>query len=360
MRKKTKLHFLLIYPLHTAPSQRFRFEQYFAGFELSGYNYSTNSFYDSKTYLNLYSGKNKPIQALRILFCFIRRCFHLFTLLSKDIVLIQRGAAPVGPPFFEWIIKFILRKKIIYDFDDAIWMSPQKKINPILSFLKSYNKVSKICKWADIVVVGNSYLLDYAKQFSRTVTLIPTVVDTENKFFPLPYTSGPIPIIGWTGSHTTLPYLEALEEVLFRVNSYHPFEMVIMANKPPKFKKLPYRFIQWSESLEAKALSEISIGIMPLPNDEWTKGKCGFKAIQYMALEKPAVVSAIGFNNELITNGVDGYLCNTDQDWEKNLLDLLSNPQKIESFGLNARKKIEKKYSLNAATQLWIDLLNKV
>ncbi|MGN6400929.1 MAG: hypothetical protein ACTHMD_10775, partial [Flavisolibacter sp.] len=214
MDKIKKLHFLLIYPLYKAPSQRFRFEQYFPYLNQAGFDCSTNCFYDEKTFSLLYAPKNKISLAIRMLFCYLRRWVHMFRLGGYDYILIQRGAAPFGPPVFEWVIRYLYRKPIIYDFDDAIWLQPEKKPSRIRQWIKSYAKVGKICSWAQVVVTGNQYLAAYAVKFANNVKVIPTVVDTEKRFTPVNLPPNKKTIIGWTGSHTTLPYLQHLEPVL--------------------------------------------------------------------------------------------------------------------------------------------------
>ena len=213
VNKVKKLHFLLLYPLGKAPSQRFRFEQFIPFFVKEGYECTENIFYDNRTYSLLYKKGRRIILGLRIAQCFFRRCRHLFFIGKYDVIFIQRGAAPVGPPIFEWIIRYVYRKSIIYDFDDAIWINPLEQRSKWKRWLKGNAKVRHICKWSHTVVVGNGFLEMYAKKFSKNVYKIPTVVDTENKFSPAESPENKIPIIGWTGSHTTLPYLEAMEPV---------------------------------------------------------------------------------------------------------------------------------------------------
>lgn len=354
--KKGPYHFLLIYPLQTAPSQRFRFEQFFPLLRKHGISYTTNSFYDDKTFSILYKKNNRFVLALRLLSCFLRRCRHMFFLRRYQYIFIQRGAAPFGPPLFEWIIRFIYRKPIIYDFDDAIWMSPQANESKLSKWVKAYYKVKKICSWSHLVIAGNQHLSDYAKQFCKHVFIIPTVVDTE-KFMPddtvikMPVT------IGWTGSHTTLPYLQSLEPVLSRLQKKYNISLKVIANKPPSFKDVNFEFVEWSEENEVNELRKIDIGIMPLPLDEWTKGKCGFKAIQYMALEKAAVVSAVGVNNEIIDHGKNGFVCSNDGDWEKELSYLIEHSEKLPEIGKRARDRITKDFSLEKAEALWCEVL---
>lgn len=354
--RKGSYHFLLIYPLQTAPSQRFRFEQFFSLLNQHGIKFTTSSFYDEKTFSILYKNSNRLLLGLRLIGCFLRRCLHMFFLHRYQYIFIQRGASPFGPPVFEWIIRFIYRKPIIYDFDDAIWMSPQNKESPLSKWIKAYYKVKKICSWSQNVITGNQYLCNYAKQFSKSVYIIPTVVDTERFIPSVNNTKNPLSI-GWTGSHTTLPYLESLEPVLLRLQKKYNISIVVIANKPPSFKALNFQFVPWSEENEVNDLRKIDIGIMPLPLDEWTKGKCGFKAIQYMALEKPAVASAVGVNNEIIDHGQNGFLCSNNEDWEKNLSYLIENYEKISEFGTQARNKVVKNFSLKKAGALWCEVL---
>jgi glycosyltransferase involved in cell wall biosynthesis len=360
MDKPKKIHFLLIYPLRTAPSQRIRFEQFLPLFGKEGYITSTNCFYDVATFARLYAKGNKISLAIRVFLCFLRRCVHLFHLSSYSCILIQRGAAPVGPPVFEWVIRYIYRKPIIYDFDDAIWMQPEKKPLRLQQWLRSYSKVGKICKWSNTVVVGNSYLAAYAGKFSKNVVVIPTVVDTENRFVPQPKSISSKIVIGWTGSHTTLAYLESLDPVLAKLQKQYNFELMVMANKPPQFAQTKFQFVPWSEQTEVAALQQIDIGIMPLPDDEWTKGKCGFKAIQYMALSKPALASAVGVNNDIIIHGKNGLLSKTEKEWIDNLALLLENPAKINEMGQAARQRIEEHYSLKMAGAAWLAVLKGV
>lgn len=356
MSRYKHLHFLLIYPLNTAPSQRFRFEQYFPLLDQCGIKYNTNCFYDYQSHAMLYQKKNRPLLLLRLIFCFFRRCIHIFLLSSYDCILIQRGAAPFGPPVFEWVIKYVYRKPIIYDFDDAIWLGPIKKESLLMHWTRSRNKIAKICKWSEKIVAGNQYLAEYARQYNQEVTVIPTVVNTNKEGIDKIVENEKI-IIGWTGSHTTLTYLESLEDVLLDLKREYDFRLMVMANKKPGFRELDYQFVPWSEKAEIEELRKIDIGIMPLPDDEWTKGKCGFKAIQYMALGKPAVVSAVGVNTEIVDHGINGFVCYTEEDWKKYLGMLINDRILRKKMGTSAYNKVDDFYSLKKGALAWCNVL---
>jgi glycosyltransferase involved in cell wall biosynthesis len=199
-------------------------------------------------------------------------------------------------------------------------------------------------------------LAEYARQFNQHITIIPTVVNTDEQGLTKVGENERI-VVGWTGSHSTLMYVEALEDVLLKLKKEFEFDVMIMANKEPHFRELGHHFIPWSEKAEIEELAKIDIGIMPLPDDEWTKGKCGLKAIQYMALGKPAVVSGVGVNSEIVDHGINGFVCYTDEDWEKYLGLLISNRMLCIEMGASAYKKVEDFYSLKKGALAWCDVL---
>lgn len=351
------IHFLLMYPLNTAPGQRFRFEQYFPVLDESGIKYSVHCFYDNKTYQMVIDKKGKFQLSIRLLWCFMKQVWHLLFAGRYDCFMIQRGATPFGPPISEWIIRHIYRKPIIYDFDDAIWHGQFREKSIIMRWIKSRNKIASICKWADKVVVGNKYLAAYASEFNKNVFVIPMVLSNVNDSNAVRH-ENPKPVIGWTGSHSTLMYVEQLEDVLLRLRKKYEFDVMIMANKPPNFKDLQVNYVPWSEKAEKEELGRIDIGIMPLPDDEWTRGKCGLKAVQYMALSKPAVVSAVGVNVEIVDHGVNGFICNNDEDWEKYLEKMITDRNLVESMGGAAFQKVQECYTLKKGTFMWCEVLN--
>lgn len=177
MSKKT-IHILYPYPTGKAPSQRFRIELFLPLLE-KDFDVKIYPFWSEKTWKILYK-KGHVLQKLwGLISGFARRKFYLFSALKADFIYIHREATPIGPPFIEWILAKLLRKKIIYDFDDAIWMANQSEANRgMVKNLKNHQKVGKICKWAHKVCVGNEFLAAFARQFNENVVVIPTAVDT--------------------------------------------------------------------------------------------------------------------------------------------------------------------------------------
>lgn len=356
-----KIIFITPYPFDTAPGQRFRYEQYLHILRKEGFEIHLQSFLSESAYASLYL-KGKLLQKIfGVILGFIRRIIFLPSLIGADFVFIFREASPVGPPVFEWFISKILRKKIIYDFDDAIWMTDNNQELWIEKLVRWRSKVALICKWSYKVSCGNQYLCDYAKRYNQQVVLNPTTIDTETLHNPGLYTKAPSSsiTIGWTGSHSTLKYLKEIEDTLQQIEQEFPtVQFLVIANKKPDLHLNRLLFIPWRKETEAVDLLKIDIGIMPLPEDEWTKGKCGFKALQYMAMEIPSVVSAVGVNQNIINHGINGFLSTTHAEWFNYLTELLRNEQLRTAMGRSGRKKIVENYSVASNSPVFLSLFS--
>jgi glycosyltransferase involved in cell wall biosynthesis len=355
-----KIAFIVPYPIGIAPSQRFRFEQYLPYLKESDYTFQCFSFLSSKDYQRLYQSGLFLQKSASILKGFLRRVILMFQLTHYNVIFIHREASPIGPPIFEWIISEILKKKIIYDFDDAIWMKNTSQTNRLISNIKHHSKVESICKWSEMVLCGNRYLMDYAKKHNKNVAYMPTTIDTENLHNTTKTHSAKKITLGWTGTHSTIKYLYAIEDLLTKLQNQHKFDFIVISNKDPQFKKINYTYISWNKETEVKDLLKFDIGIMPLPDSEWAKGKCGFKALQYMALEIPTVISTVGVNTTIIKNGINGYLANNNEDWLENL-SLLINSHKLRvQIGTKARKTVIDSYSVIANKENYLYYFNKI
>lgn len=367
--KNRKIHFIVPYPEAAAPGQRFRFEQYFDLLKGHGYTNYVSPFFSIDDYKILYSNGKAFSKAASIVRGFIKRVLLIPALASADIVFIFREATPIGPPIFEWIIAKVLRKKIIYDFDDAIWQTDKTNEPWMEKKLRWRSKIASICKWSYKVSCGNEYICKYALQFNNQVVLNPTTIDTEKVHIPdlIQVTSLPQKlekenesiIVGWTGSHSTLKYLEDLEPVLIQIEQkYAHISFLVISNKCPSLNLKNLIFKPWSKETEIKDLMLADIGIMPLPDDEWAKGKCGFKALQYMALEIPALVSPVGVNTKIVDNGINGYWCLSANDWMEAIEKLISNKDLRKNMGIAGRKKVIEHYSVSSNSSTFLGLFS--
>lgn len=348
-----KILFLVPYPFGEAPSQRFRFEQYLPKLMEEGHSYTFDSFLNSSNWQSFYESGKILLNISSIVRGFFSRLTMLFRASRYDLILIHREAAPFGPPLVEWILAKILKRKIIYDFDDAIWLTDKTNESFVVQTIKWRSKVANICKWSYKISCGNKYLCSYAENFNNNVFHNPTTIDTLHLHNPEQYQriisrkDNNRLIIGWTGSHSTIKYLHELEPVLQNLEiKFSHLEFWVIADKIPRLKLKRLRFKSWSKETEIKDLAQFDIGVMPLPDDEWAKGKCGFKILQYMALQIPAVASPIGVNNEVIQSGFNGYLCQSLNEWENQLILLIESETLRHSIGLQARKTVVEKYSI--------------
>jgi len=355
-----RITFIAPYSPGIAPSQRFRFEQYLVLLKEKGFHLNYLGFIPHNKNKELYIHKNSLSTIYTICIGLLRRVTHLCLIFRSDFVFIHRECAPIGPPIFEWIIAKVLRKKIIYDFDDAIWLTDKINESALEKFIRQRSKIKTICKWSYKVSCGNAFLTNYAKQFNPNSIINPTTIDTENLHNPTLYPrkkeSKKISI-GWTGSHSTLKYLSEIENVLFKLESTFPqVSFALIADKPLAMKLKRYDFIKWSKETETSDLSNIDIGIMPLPDDEWSKGKCGFKALQYMAMGIPCVASPVGVNTTIIDHGLNGFLASTTEEWLFYLTQLINNEHMRETFGAEGRKKVVNVYSVHSNSDNFLKL----
>lgn len=347
---RTAVLLLCPYPAGSVPGQRFRYEQYLEKLRAHGFDFDVESFLDESAMRILYTRGNYLLKTLHVLKGFARRLGMLTRVRDYDFVFLHREASPVGPPVIEWAL-FGLGCKVIYDFDDAIFVAQKSKANPFMPYIRCAWKVGYNARHARVVGVCNPYLVEWVRQRNPRVELIPTTID-ENYHKPSD-SSGERrgrPVIGWTGSHSTAKYLDLVRASLLDLQRRHDFEFRVICDHDPGFPELKnYRFVKWRQETEVEDLSAFDIGLMPVPDGEWERGKVGFKAIQYSGLAMASVVSAAGSGREVVVDGETGYaVANDAASWTAALERLLADPELRREMGRVARSYILKKYSVGA------------
>lgn len=351
-----RILFIAPYPHAQAPSQRFRFEQYIPALKDEGYDVEVHPFLSAKDWAPLYKEGSFLRKGWSMIRSFIRRWGLLTKVRRFDAIFIHREAAMIGPPVFEFIIAKVLRKKYIYDFDDAIWLPNYSQSNAKFHRLKAYGKVKKIVRWADKVVVGNAYLADYALQFNKNVEIIPTTIDLENVHNQVTEHQGAFIRIGWTGSHTTMEYLPLLVPTLKELEKSYPIKFRVISNHPPEIELDCLEYVPWNKETEIEDLAAIHIGVMPLKDSIWAKGKCGFKGLQYMSLQIPSIMSSVGVNPEIVENGTNGFLCESTKDWHRVLKLLIEDLELRKKIGQAGYETVKSRYSVTANTPNYLAL----
>jgi glycosyltransferase involved in cell wall biosynthesis len=353
--KPCKILFVCPYPFDEAPSQRFRFEQYLNILKDEGYAFRLAPFLNLKAWKILYKSGNSTEKIVQLVISFIKRFILLFQLSAYEFIFIHREATPLGPPFFEWAVRFLWRKKIIYDFDDAIWLEDPSEKGSLKARIKWKSKVKHICKWSYKVSCGNEYLAKFAMKYNQYVLVNPTTIDTDYHK-EIKVSQNEKNVIGWTGTHSTLPYLKNILPILDELSTVHNFELLVVSNQKPDFDVTYMRFIPWNKSKEIEDLNQMDIGIMPLTDDIWSKGKCGFKLLQYMAIEKPVIASPVGVNKKLINESRAGYQAETKEEWKSAIVKLLTEASIRKELGSRGRGYVKNNYSVNSNKDTFLSL----
>lgn len=343
-----------------SPSQRFRFEQYIDFLQQNGYHYDFSFLISPEDDKVFYAPGNTFSKGLIFFKCFLKRLKDVLQANRYDIIFIQREAFMTGTVFFEK--QFARSKaKIIFDFDDSIWMQNVSDANKRFGFLKNAAKTSSIIKLSDMVFAGNEYLADYAQPFNPNVRIVPTTIDTDE------YQRIPLPVnekicIGWSGSITTIQHFKfavpALEKIKQKYGQQIQIKVIGDANY--KNETLDVVSLNWNKQDELKELSSFDIGIMPLPDDEWAKGKCGLKGLQYMALEIPTIMSPVGVNSQIIEHGVNGMLASADEEYVNAISALVDNELLRKRIGAEGRKTVVEKFSVKAWEQKYLAYFNEL
>jgi glycosyltransferase involved in cell wall biosynthesis len=348
--------FVVPYPIGKAASQRFRVEQFLPDLEAKSISYDLSPFWDDKTWTILYKSGHTLQKIVGTIRGFVERGALLLTLTEYDYVFVHREATPIGPHWFEWLATKAFNKRLILDFDDAIWLANTTPVNAVSSKYKQHSKLAKVCSWSYKISAGNAYLQEYAKKFNQRVLYLPTTVDLNSRYNQLKNQVTERLVVGWTGSHSTLPYLKLIEQVLQKLEQKYDFDFIVIADKAPELAIKSLKFIPWQPETEIEDLLKFNIGLMPLPDTEWAKGKCAFKALQYMALGIPAVVSNVGANVEAVPNGNAGYACSTQQDWYNSIEKLIKDADLRTKMGTAGRNWVAEKYSTDVHMHTFLNL----
>lgn len=350
---------LVPYPQNTTPSQRYRIEQWMPYLAAAGIRVDLFPFADSALLDQLHRPGFRISTASRIVLRSMRRFVDLVHSKRYDAILIHRAVSIVGPAWFERLAARMGRP-IIYDFDDAIFHLHTTEANRRFGWLKFPRKTATICRLSSHVTVGNEYLAEYARRFNPHVTVIPTSVDTDlYRSIEGQKRNGRI-VVGWTGSSTSQTYLEMFAPVLEEIVRDERVELRVHSDRPPRLPGIPHVWRQWSAETESEEIGGFDIGIMPMPDDEWARGKCAMKALLYMSMGIPAVCTAVGANLEVIVHGENGLLAATRDEWLDNIGRLAGDAAMRERLGRAGRRTVEESYSMRRSAELFAGIVRGV
>lgn len=350
------IRFVTLHRPDRSPSQRFRFEQYIPFLEENGFKCEFSYLLNPKDDKRFYKPRNYFWKGWILVKSTVKRLKEIYQKKPADIVFIQRECFMLGTTFFEQ--QFAKKSKVIFDFDDSIWLQNVSNANKKLAFLKNAAKTSELIKISDLIIAGNEYLADYAKNYSTNVQIIPTTIDTEEYKKRVITKNENRICIGWSGSVTTIQHFELAIPYLKFINEKYGDKVYfkVIGDENYRNSELTIQGVKWQKETELIDLSEIDIGIMPLPDDEWAKGKCGLKGLQYMALEIATIMSPVGVNTSIIQNGENGFLASTFEEWTTSLSTLIESETLRKSIGVNGRKTVIDNYSVLANREKYLNL----
>lgn len=357
MQKNKKILFLTPYPFDKAPSQRLKFEQYYAYLREHGYQVDTSSFMSYAFWGIVYKKGNTFKKILYTARGYGRRIIDLFRLRKYDVVYVHLWVTPLGPPLFEWLIRKVA-KKLIYDIDDLIFISYEKGL---LKLLKGKLKPIFLMRVSDHVITCTPFLDEFVQQYNSNTTDISSTINSETYTPVNPYSDKGMVTLGWSGSHSTSKFLYLLQDVLKEIYKEQPFRLLVMGDKDFSIEDLEVEALPWTAESEINILQRIDIGLYPLPlDDKWVMGKSGLKALQYMMLGIPTIATAIGANFRVIEDGVSGFLVKDGKEWKQRILELIKDHRLRERIGKAARERAENRFSIKGTAPVYLDVIKKV
>ncbi len=344
-------------PLGRTPGQRFRFEQYIGPLAERGIAIECKPLIDTTTADILYEPRRYLRKTAVVLGGAGARLRAIAASRNYDAVLVSREGFPLGPPWVERALR-LAGVPYIFDFDDAIWIPNASHANRLVAPLKFPRKAGLACRWATLVTAGNRYLAQWASEFNDHVRILPTTIDTD-VYRPSPPIPSDRPVIGWSGSHSTAQHLRPLMPILADIQQRRGVRLLVIGAPPFNTEGADVEFVRWTEQDELQQLRRLDIGVMPLPDTEWARGKCGLKALQYMSLGIPTVMSPVGVNVDIAEGGA-AWLAHEPAEWTAALERLLDEPETRTRLSEAGRRRVEERYSVVGNVQHYLEAFEEV
>ncbi len=336
-------------------SSRIRSFQYIPFLKKNGIDVDVSVLFEDKYIIELYQNSRRSVYY--IFGRYLDRLKRIFSVKKYDLIWIEKELFPMFPAWAEWLIS--LKVPYVVDYDDAIFHNYDLHKNKLIRFLLG-RKIDSVMKNSETVIAGNGYIEDRAKVAgAKRVVRVPSVVDLRKYKAKTDYSSGKLFKIGWIGSPATAKYLN---EAIFYLEEFcvgKNCKLILIGARDGTFsgKRIEVEVKKWSEDTEAEEISRFDVGIMPLSDGPWERGKCGYKLIQYMACGVPVVGSPVGVNREIIQHGTNGFQVNAREEWIEALNKLYKSADLRKRMGVAGRRLVEDKYSLEVTAPRLVEIL---
>jgi glycosyltransferase involved in cell wall biosynthesis len=323
-------------------SSRLRTYQFLPYWKREGYEVSVLPFFNESYLKEKYLGQG--VTKSNVLICYLNRLWILMGYWKYDLIWVEKELFPFLPAWAEWLLSK-LGKGYVVDYDDAVFHRYDMARRPIVRQWLG-KKIDGVMRHADIVWAGNSYLGNWAKGAgAKNIVILPTVIDPERYAIKENANHNPV-VIGWIGSPTTLKYLNEIRAVLERLSKDLGVVIHVVGGRVDWKFDGNLKVIQWTEDGEVSAIQQMDIGVMPLPDDPWEKGKCAYKLIQYMACGLPVVASPVGMNVDVVVNGENGYLAKTQEEWYESLKTLILDEGLRKKMGQTGFDLVQERFTI--------------
>lgn len=339
-----------------AASARQRLLQYLPRLRDAGIEVEHHALLDDEYVESLATGIS--YSKTRVAAAYLGRLGQLAEARRSDVVWVYVELFPYLPAFIERLAT--IGKPVIYDMDDAFFHRYDDSPKPLVRWLLA-GKQARLLSNAAACTCGNEYLRDYAARYCRNTIVLPTVVDTD-LYRPIGRKAGGSVAIGWIGSPTTWPNVRPLLPLLRELCASGGVGFrVVGAGSAADLDRFPgMELVDWSEAMEIAEVQRMDIGIMPLVDSPFERGKSGYKLIQYMACGLPTVASPVGVNRTIVADGTSGFLATTDAEWRQALTRLIGDRDLRYRMGEQGRQFVEESYSLDSQAPRLIDLFQSV
>lgn len=331
--------------LGVSPGQRLRIEAWSKFLLEYGWKIDFYPFEDQRLHEIFYSQGRYVSKMVRMTSCYFRQLQTVLNGIECDGLFIYREAALIGPSFLERLAKR-LKVPIIYDIDDPVFLPYKSPVNGWMSLLKFSRKTHTLFKICDRVISINDLIGDYARKFNSSVSIVPNFIDTD-VYHPAKRSVEDFPKIVWTGSVSTLQNLKTVAEPLRRLQANYDLRIRIVANGTIDIDGVELENKEWTPEAEVQNLQECDIGIVPLLDLEWNPWKFYLKTVQYMGAGLPVVARRIGSNTQVIQDGKNGFLVETEEEWYQRLKLLIDDADLRREMGVEARRTAVENYSIN-------------